>query len=309
VSAAVDFSPGSLWSLLDLMQTFEGGRLAGSIGRLAIFSQYHTSRRGIMAALEEVLPKENFTLLVESAQFSYDELMRLNCSLSVIAAKKVLDVLNNESEEIQTPNNPLSKIGVRLPPLAAGKVEQSSQQLFDRSIDELSSKVMFSVSVGKAAFFNPSSQPFGAIVSLKFPSIAFEIDEAAKCSALERHTASVFHLMRAMETGLQAARRSIGIPEPLKDAERNWGTILRKFKDEIDKRNRATPQNWAIPENRSFFEEVYVSVDAVRNVWRNATMHVEAKYTPDEAEHVFNSVRGFMSKLASRLDETGVPLA
>jgi hypothetical protein len=59
----------------------------------------------------------------------------------------------------------------------------------------------------------------------------------------------------------------------------------------------------------ALFEELHASLDAVKNPWRNATMHVERKYTDDEAEHVFAAVRGFMMKLASRCDENGDPKA
>lgn len=38
-------------------------------------------------------------------------------------------------------------------------------------------------------------------------------------------------------------------------------------------------------------------------------MHVEKKYTDDEAEHIFSAVKGFMKGLASRMDEDGFPLA
>jgi hypothetical protein len=57
------------------------------------------------------------------------------------------------------------------------------------------------------------------------------------------------------------------------------------------------------------FEALYASLDAVKNPWRNATMHVENKYTDDEAEHIFVAVKGVMMKLASRCDENGDPKA
>jgi hypothetical protein len=38
-------------------------------------------------------------------------------------------------------------------------------------------------------------------------------------------------------------------------------------------------------------------------------MRLETKYTPDEAEHIFSAVKGFCKKLASRIDEEGLPLA
>jgi hypothetical protein len=38
-------------------------------------------------------------------------------------------------------------------------------------------------------------------------------------------------------------------------------------------------------------------------------MHVEKKYTEDEAQHIFVAVRGFMMGVASRCDENGDPKA
>jgi hypothetical protein len=61
--------------------------------------------------------------------------------------------------------------------------------------------------------------------------------------------------------------------------------------------------------DKEFFEELHASLDAVRNPWRNATMHVERKYTDDEADHIFVAAKGFMAKLASRGDENGQPFA
>ena len=48
---------------------------------------------------------------------------------------------------------------------------------------------------------------------------------------------------------------------------------------------------------------------AMQNPYRNATMHLDQKYTEEEAKHVFEIVKGFMTKLASRCDENGDPKA
>jgi hypothetical protein len=85
--------------------------------------------------------------------------------------------------------------------------------------------------------------------------------------------------------------------------------MLRALKTEMESRNKQKPPRWNIPTDPDFFGEIHVSLDAVKNVWRNATMHVENKYTPEEADHIFSAVRGFMRKLASRCDEQGLPLA
>jgi hypothetical protein len=152
---------------------------------------------------------------------------------------------------------------------------------------------------------------FGSEVPVKFQSIAaFEIDEAAKCLALGRSTASVFHQMRIMEVGLRTVARCLGIPDPITGNDRNWWSILKKIKGDLDLRaGKNQTKTWTLPGDKEFFESVYASLDAVRVAWRNTTMHVENKYTGEEAEHIFAATRGFMMKLASRCDENGDPKA
>lgn len=57
------------------------------------------------------------------------------------------------------------------------------------------------------------------------------------------------------------------------------------------------------------FSEMYAMLDAVKNAWRNQTMHIDQKYTEEEAEMIFIAVKHFMQKIASRMDENGLPLA
>jgi hypothetical protein len=169
---------------------------------------------------------------------------------------------------------------------------------------------MFVIESGKQRYFEPSEPLFGPNVEAGFVSVAFELDEAAKCFALSRSTAAVFHLMRIMEIGVRATARCLQIPDPVKAADRNWGAMLRLIKADIDAHGGASStKKWAVPDDKEFFESTYASLDAVRVAWRNTTMHVENKYTDDEAEHIFIAVKGFMMKLASRCDENGDPKA
>jgi hypothetical protein len=184
----------------------------------------------------------------------------------------------------------------------------SLDELDNRLYDELSLAKVFVLTPERHKYFGTDGPMFGLDVFNKFSSAAFEIDEAGKCNALARPTASIFHLMRTMEIAIRAVARSLGVPDPVKDAERNWGRILDKIKKEIDRRNSEKPAQWS-SNDRNFFAEVYVSLDAVRIAWRNPTMHVENKYTDDEAEQILGAVRGFMKKLASRMDEDGIPTA
>ena len=161
-----------------------------------------------------------------------------------------------------------------------------------------------------AELLDPEEALFGEDVESSYPSAAFEIEEAGKCLGLGRDTAAVFHLMRVMEIGLRTVAKCLAIPDPIKEAERNWGVVLRKIKDELDERGKPkSPRAWKTLEDKALFGDLYASLDAVKVAWRNSTMHVEGKYTFDEAEHIFVATRGFMKKLALRCDESGAPLA
>lgn len=177
--------------------------------------------------------------------------------------------------------------------------------LFGRVRDELETQLFFQLSPGDAKYYEPREPLFGSEFVDKFPSAQFELDEAAKCLAFERPTAAVFHLMRLMESGINAVAECLQIPPPTRPAEKNWGMILRAVKAAMEQRGSA----WPNPNDKAFFEAAYVSLDAVKNGWRNPTMHVENKYTSEEAEHIFGSVRAFMKFLGSRMDEVGEPKA
>lgn len=148
-------------------------------------------------------------------------------------------------------------------------------------------------------FFAPPSPLFGAAVSTKFPGVAFEIEEAGKCLALGRATACVFHLMRTLEVALEAVRVCLGLPKP---SNPNWGAILTSIDSKITSLGKQWPE-------RAFFQDVHAQLDIIRRAWRNSTMHVSNVYTADEARVLFDATKGFMDKVASRMDQSGLPLA
>jgi hypothetical protein len=53
-------------------------------------------------------------------------------------------------------------------------------------------------------------------VTTNFSSTSFDIEEAGKCFATGRNTATVMHLMRVMEIGLKAAAIGMNVPDPEK---------------------------------------------------------------------------------------------
>jgi hypothetical protein len=172
--------------------------------------------------------------------------------------------------------------------------------------DELSLVRLFVLHSNSAQLFGNCEDLAGEDVSSLFPSAAFEIEEAAKCLGLIRATACAFHSMRTLEVGIRALAKHLGIPDPARPAEKNWAVVLKAIKDEIDGR---WPASKRLPGTvGAKLEGLYAHLDAVRNPWRNATMHVETIYTEVEASHILNCVVVFTKKLAEHCDEDGEPL-
>jgi HEPN domain-containing protein len=128
----------------------------------------------------------------------------------------------------------------------------------------------------------------------KFAKSIEDAEEAAKCIALGRYTASVFHLMRVMERGVQRLGRKLKITIPVE--EKDWGAISSHINGALKRLPNSTP-----PEKRihSRYAKAAVYVDNVRESWRNPTMHPKETYTEEEAENAFRFVKQFMEYLAA----------
>ncbi len=130
---------------------------------------------------------------------------------------------------------------------------------------------------------------FGKDVNAKFPTIQFDLVEAGNCYALGRGTAVVFHLMRIMETGVQAFGTKLGVA--LVD-EKNWQNIL----DEINKQIKTLPPKELDTVKMS---QAAANLYAVKLAWRNEVMHPKDTYTLEEADNLIRQVKIFMEQLAT----------
>lgn len=170
------------------------------------------------------------------------------------------------------------------------------EELRNRIMDELDDRHFFYVS-GEGASLYESEEPFGTPVSLKFGATTTDINEAAKCLALERYTAAVFHLMRVMEIGVQELGVKLGVANT---TEKAWGVLTTEMDAALRQRypRNMTP---AQKEEQANYAQVLSHLNGVRIAWRNPTMHPKSSYTGDEAREVFGHAKSFMRDLASLL--------
>jgi len=173
-------------------------------------------------------------------------------------------------------------------------------ELRGRIEDELSNILLLHVAPSRADLFG-MIKPFGDTVAKQFPSIGVEIEEAAKCLALERNTACVFHLMRAMEVGLRSLGKALNDPTLDPARNPNWETILRRCDAELKKPLKDRSPEWSTDDE--FFSAATANLRAVKDAWRNPSMHVGSIYDNERALDVFNAVKAFMRHLATKLCE------
>jgi hypothetical protein len=184
------------------------------------------------------------------------------------------------------------------PPTAAAVQRRLAELRENIEIELLSRRFLF-VPSPKAALFD-QEELFGPAVAQNFRMASFHIREAGACLALGRPTAAVYHLMCVLEMGLDSLADSVGMP----CSERNWGAILADISTRIQSISlgkSATPANW----DKTWYNEVAVELFHFKEAWRNHTSHGRSRFTETEAENIFNHVKAFMGKLATRLRERG----
>lgn len=136
---------------------------------------------------------------------------------------------------------------------------------------------------------------FGPDVIDAFPDAAFDISEAGKCQAFGLWTASVMHIMRVLETSVNALAKHVGVA-----SSDNWNKTLNEIEVALRKVNKKADgieaEVWAA--------EAGTHLRFIKNAWRNQSMHHGSKYDEAEAKQIFANARAFMAHLAERIDGT-----
>jgi len=174
-----------------------------------------------------------------------------------------------------------------------GAMSRFGQQVATTIETELSLKLFFFIPPERARLYTEPEQ-FGPEVAVKFPNAIFDIEEAAKCLALGRWTASVFHQMRVIEMGLEAFAKAIGAPV---GQGKNWQQMLNAITNEINVVESTKPtQDWK--ERVELYSSVAAHLRDIKNAWRNPSMHVRGTYDEERAQEIFNATHSFMRQLA-----------
>ena len=288
---AIFWQPFKIVILWELIEFFDAGKLFGAVYRLSSFGQKTEGYQRI------VTPAQNHEENKELINYVCAELARLDLPTSLASAREVQTILHMQAKPYQGDVKKLPGEWLEINPLALSQYRSHAIALLGRLKDELSIKKVMIFPSNKVGYFDGSSSMFSSAVRDSFVSAQHDMDESEKCFALNRHTACVFHLMRAMEAGLNLLGKDLGV-----SVGQNWNTALDEIEKEIRSRNRGThgPQ-WKIDE--PFYSEAATHFRFVKNAWRNYVAHLHESYDEERAKGILNSVSDFMRHLATRLHE------
>jgi len=169
-------------------------------------------------------------------------------------------------------------------------VDKRLRDLMLRMGDEVKEELFLHVPKVMAQHYNQPLRDWEDAIA-RLPKAEMDVREAEQCFALSRPTASVFHLMRIMEIGVQEFGSKLGVSLPM---EKNWQNIL----DEINKAIKALPQTTLVEKRtRDDYAGVAAHLFNVKTAWRNNVMHPKSSYSMDETADLINHVKSFMKYL------------
>ncbi len=277
-STGVRLVPGELWSLWDMLK-LNAGEFYVAVTLLQESHTYIDALNGHdeFVEPEKVVADEVADHITALANDLLKSLQILDAKVTAIAVKNLLMMLGSKK-------------------LTYGALGRIYSDINSRLQDELSLVQVFVMDTGKARYFSPSSPLFGQEVADKFPHAIPDIEDAGKCLALGQGTATVYHLMRVMEHGLRAIGLMLGI-----EYAPSWEAYLKQIRKNFDM-PRADKEDWW-KKAEPFFREVEGDLTSVKIVWRNPTMHIHRRFSPQEAEEIFSAVKAFMTRIATKAPE------
>lgn len=154
----------------------------------------------------------------------------------------------------------------------------------------------------------------GEAVGNAFPSAAPDIREAGNCLAADCATASVFHIMRAVEWGLRALCASFGLKKaksvkksglkkytPISHVD--WETMLNQLQPLVDAKANKIKRGSEKQSFQEYYYPILQDIRAIRDAWRNHVMHTRADYNVDDAYAIFGHVKRLLIRLSEKISE------
>lgn len=176
------------------------------------------------------------------------------------------------------------------------------RELRERWEDDLQTRHFLALNSKEAKQYQNPTRDWEPITS-RFAKTRYNIEESARCYALQRYGAAVFHICLVAEYGVIQVAKLLKV----EGDKPGWGSLKRLqnlIKEPYPKRTPLAQQHSKLLENT-----VPLAI-VVKDSWRHKLEHVENQiiwldtdFSPSVAEEIISAARGFMRKLAQELPE------
>jgi hypothetical protein len=198
---------------------------------------------------------------------------------------------------------------VRLHPLANLPFRVVDTEIFgiQKTVSREFESRIFAVILPKNVKYYECDDLFGKEVSASSPEIKDEIKAAGNCLAMELNAASAFHAIRAAEMGMRRLAEHFGVQVyrekgkirmEIKDS--SWNELITGIKNQIESEERKAKPERKVKGHFRDFKIMAEQLNRLKDD-RNYAMHTQGDYKPSEAVAVFERVKDFMQKLATRI--------
>jgi hypothetical protein len=284
MSSAGGFGPPRrLWSLWDTMHKLKSDLFFKAYEHATAFHQTLSILHGNKISM----PKRDLEEKITRFDGFATELTALGLTGAALCVARTLEILRTGSTEDQEiPGQ------VVFSPQDAARLQNSLSQCTSRIPDDLTGQVLLALDPRRSHLYQ-DPRPFGDEVFEAFSAARMDIEDAAKCLSLERGTACVFHIMRALEGAASVIADKIGAA--IQDQYGRglpWGVIADNMKPKIDAMARGS-------EEQISWYRVQQDLVVINRAWRVPTNHPKESYSPDEAQEIFDATKAFMKELAS----------
>jgi hypothetical protein len=181
--------------------------------------------------------------------------------------------------------------------ITIAQLEATLEEGLDRLFDELPDVRIYAVDPSDITYHDQRPPRFGWEAPSVFPEAADDMRAAGMCLAFGQDTACVFHVMRVLESAvLKRLCVLLGVPE-----HRTWGHLLIAIEKATNSLKGVDPRR------RALLNELSADLRAIKNAWRDPTMHVTHSYNHDDAKHILDVSSVLTQKIIQLLKDSAAP--
>lgn len=168
------------------------------------------------------------------------------------------------------------------------------EKVLDVFATESESRVFISPEIEHSNFLSLDIALPNKLVAETFPQIVIEFEEAGKCRALGLWTASVMHLMRALEIPIKELAQLFDVTD-----FSNWNTALNQIERKLKERNRSMFNE----EEECWASEASAHLRAIKNAWRNYVQHGKVFYYEQEAIMIWSNINSLLISISNKVND------